>query len=200
LLIIFPSFFWLLLETSTTHSRKLPHYGPKQVHGKNDTTFYQVQALPMRSDHLPPGTIQAVMFIRDAYRGDSYRLQGVWEYLSYKNSKIEHIPIVLVTGNGQTPSVIEQELERFKKYSNVHFTSLAPNEFTKMNLAYFNGKPYYSDYSCFVLVDEDRHVRGYYDGRYVAEIKRMIGEYQYLRLKEEKKKIIENDSIKQKRG
>ena len=47
-----------------------------------------------------------------------------------------------------------------------------------------------------MLIDHNRHVRGYYDGRYVSEIKRLIDEYQHLRLKEEKQKLIETNEIK----
>jgi hypothetical protein len=47
-----------------------------------------------------------------------------------------------------------------------------------------------------MLIDHNRHVRGYYDGRYVSEIKRLIDEYQHLRLKEEKQKLIQNNEIK----
>ena len=53
----------------------------------------------------------------------------------------------------------------------------------------------YIDYSFFVLVDENRNVRGYYDGRYVAELKRLIEEYQHLRLKEEKNNMLEKNKI-----
>jgi len=44
----------------------------------------------------------------------------------------------------------------------------------------FKEKPFYVDYSFFVLVDKKRHIRGYYDARYAAEVKRLIGEYQPL--------------------
>lgn len=45
-------------------------------------------------------------------------------------------------------------------------------------------------------MDVNRNIRGYYDGRYVAEIKRLIDEYQHLRLKEEKNKLIKSNEIK----
>jgi hypothetical protein len=47
-----------------------------------------------------------------------------------------------------------------------------------------------------VLIDENRHIRGYYDGRYVAELKRLIDEYRHLRLKEAKQKLIDENTIK----
>ena len=50
----------------------------------------------------------------------------------------------------------------------------------------------------FVLVDSKRHIRGYYDARYISEIKRLIEEYQHLRLKHEKKNLINQNKIENK--
>ena len=58
-------------------------------------------------------------------------------------------------------------------------------------------KPLLPDLNKFVLVDLNRHIRGYYDARYIAEVKRLIDEYQHLRIKEEKQLLIEKNEIKQ---
>ena len=42
-ILLFPAFFKLILEFSTINSKKLPHYGPKQLSGK-DTIFYTVNS------------------------------------------------------------------------------------------------------------------------------------------------------------
>jgi hypothetical protein len=70
--------------------------------------------------------------------------------------------------------------------------------FDSINFSYFKAKPYYIDYSFFVLVDKQRHIRGYYDGRYVSEIKRLMDEYQHLRLKEEKQDMLNQNKIESK--
>jgi hypothetical protein len=54
------------------------------------------------------------------------------------------------------------------------------------------------DYSFFVLVDKKRNIRGYYDGRYVSELKRLTEEYQHLRMKEEKQNVININKIETK--
>ena len=59
-------------------------------------------------------------------------------------------------------------------------------------------KPIYVDYSFFVLVDKNRNIRGYYDGRYIAEIKRLTEEYQHLRIKEEKEGMVSANKIESK--
>ena len=72
------------------------------------------------------------------------------------------------------------------------------SSFDSLNLSYFKEKPIYIDYSFFVLVDKNRHVRGYYDARYVSEIKRLTEEYQHLRLKEEKDQMLKTNKIESK--
>ena len=44
LVVLFPSVFWVILELSTINSKKLPHYGPKTLLGK-DTVYYQVSSI-----------------------------------------------------------------------------------------------------------------------------------------------------------
>ena len=204
LIIAFPSFFWLILETSKINSRKLPHYGPKTTVSKNDTVFYKVPYQFYRNlntdtlselDHqnFP---LYAIVFISSKYRNDAYRLTGLWEYLNYKKDKIEHIPFILVTESESGHSQAYQELRKLSQSPNVHFYFWKKSGFDSLAKTYFKEKPYYIDYSFFVLVDEQRNVRGYYDARYVSEMKRLIEEYQHLRLKEEKQLLIKENEIK----
>ncbi len=139
------------------------------------------------------------MFIKDSYSNDAFRISGFWEYVNYNNAKIEHIPVILVcekeNGRSQTVNAIKQMA---KKTENIHFAAWNKNKFDSLNKEYFKEKPYYVDYSFFMLIDKKRHIRGYYDSRYVAEMKRLIGEYQHLRLKEEKQLLINANEIKTK--
>jgi len=207
LIIAFPSLFWLILETSTINSRKLPFYGPKKVIAKGDTLFYKVTDLlykqkdsssaievsPVDTNAFP---IYAIVFVADKYRKDSYRLTGLWEYLNYKKQKVEHIPFVLVTEHDGEKSQAYTDLKKLETHNNIHFYTWKKTGFDSLVKTYFAEKPYYIDYSFFMLIDRHRNVRGYYDARYVSEIKRLIGEYQHLRLKEEKRKLIETNEIK----
>jgi hypothetical protein len=79
----------------------------------------------------------------------------------------------------------------------VHFYTWPEKSYDSLTYGYFKEKPYYIDFSFFMLIDRQRHIRGYYDGRYVSEIKRLIDEYQHLRLKEEKQKLLKVNEIKQ---
>jgi hypothetical protein len=210
LLVLFlPSTMWLILETSTINSKKLTIYGPRKVIAPNDTTYFKVNDqfyLLNKKDSAQPTPINiepdtyplyAVMFIKNAYKKNDLRLSGLWEFLNYKKQKIEHIPIVLVTEEENGRSEIENDLKKLSDGNkNVFFYTWKRSSFDSLNKTYFQEKPIYIDYSFFVLVDVNRNIRGYYDGRYVSEIKRLIEEYQHLRLKEEKNKLIKSNEIK----
>jgi hypothetical protein len=207
LIVLLPSLLWIILETSTINSRKLPQYGPKQLIAEKDTLFYSVipqfktsngQLSPQLFDtvNFP---IMALMFVKEAYRNDAYRISGFWEYVNYKKDKIEHIPFVLVTELNDSLSQTEKELNKMTEYSdNIHFCGWNKSSYDSINKLYFKEKPYYIDYSFMILLDKKRHVRGYYDSRYVSEVKRLLDEYRHLRIKEEKQLMLKENEIKTK--
>lgn len=203
-IILLPSLFWVILETSTINSRKLPHYGPKKLNGR-DTTFFAVKSAFERTNdntsfELDTTTypLLVVMFIKDKYVDDAFRISGFWEYVNYKTDKISNIPFVLVCEKDSGTSSTEKSIRAMaNKADNILFAGWNKNSFDSINQTYFKEKPYYVDYSFFVLVDKKRHIRGYYDGRYVAEVKRLIAEYQHLRLKEEKQILLDENKIQQ---
>ncbi len=212
-ILLFPALFKIILEFTTINSRKLPYYGPKELKGK-DTVYYKVNStfktLPKNKKDTPGleninlDTINfplfAVCFIKQSYKKDDYRMAGLTEYAQYKKDKIKLIPFVIVTpceGINDPTSLIEmQKLSVGNK--NIFNLYWPPSSFDSLNLTFFKEKPIYIDYSFFVLVDKKRHIRGYYDGRYIAEIKRLTEEYQHLRLKEEKEQLINVNKIESK--
>jgi hypothetical protein len=207
LIIAIPSLMWVLLESSTINSYKLPHYGPKALKG-SDTMFHKVSAnnfMQLASYSAAPNNfnidsaaypLYTIMFVKQYYSNDSYRLAGLWEYLNYKKEKIGHIPIFLVTETKDYNPQIQSNLAKFTDNPNVHFLMLNQPQFDSINKNYFKEKPIHIDYSFFVLIDGNRNVRGYYDGRFASEIKRLIDEYKHLRLKDEKQKLIKDNEIK----
>ncbi|MBI3518593.1 MAG: hypothetical protein HY062_04450 [Bacteroidetes bacterium] len=210
IILLFPALFKLILEFTTINSSKLPYYGPKVPTGK-DTLFYTVnddfKTLPKHGDgqtglqDMKLDTVNyplfAVCFIKQSYQKDNYRLAGLSEYAQYKKDKIKLIPFVIVTPcDGQNDATCLREMEKLSVgNSNILNAYWHPSSFDSLNLSYFKEKPTYVDYSYFVLVDKRRHIRGYYDARYISEIKRLTEEYQHLRLKEEKENMINANKI-----
>lgn len=212
-ILLLPALFKIILEFTTINSRKLPHYGPKIAAGK-DTVFYKVNStfkmFPPENDTLQAlkpfdlDTVNyplfAVCFIKQSYKKDNYRLAGLSEYAQYKKDKIKLIPFVIVTpSNGVNDSTSLKEMEKLS-IGNENILSLYWNtsSFDSLNLSYFKDKPTHIDYSFFVLVDKHRNIRGYYDARYIAEVKRLTEEYQHLRLKEEKEQMLQTNKIESK--
>lgn len=203
-----PSFFWLILETSSINSHRLNYYGPKVVRGK-DTVFYSVNDLfykyDAKSDTLQPFTadianypLYVLFFERDEYRKDGYRMTGLNEYLQYKFEMIKHIPFLIVSKYESGKPSTEKELEKYSTFPNVKFLSLPGSKFEELNELYFKDKPYYVDKGFLAFIDEKRNIRGYYDSRFATEVKRLADEYKHLRLKNEKEKMIMQNEVERK--
>ncbi len=209
LIIALPSLLWIILETSTINSHKLPYYGPKTVKGPKDTSYHTVNSVYSvaggtdSSGYIPYTITQAdypvymIMFVKDNYSSELFRMAGLMEYLNYNKQKIEQIPFFLVTESANGFSKTQEELAKLTKNNeNVKYVMLTRQKFDSLNTTHFIEKPYFIDVSFLVMVDNDRHVRGYYDGRFAAEVKRLEQEYKHLRLKEEKQRLLKENEIK----
>ncbi len=208
-ILLFPALFKIILEFTTINSRKLPYFGPKVAAG-TDTVYYTatdrfkqagrdsgLAEIRLDTANYP---LFAVCFIKQAYKTDNYRLAGLSEYAQYKKEKIKHIPFIIVTPyEGPADSSGFGELNKLQEGNKDILPLCWPAaSFDSLNRVFFKDKPMYIDYSYFALVDKNRHIRGYYDARYVSEIKRLTEEYQHMRLKEEKEKVIKINQIESK--
>lgn len=213
LILLFPAALKLILEFTTINSHKLPYYGEKTAIGKDtiyqkvNDVFYELPKTNTAFNGFKQHALDtlneplfAVCFIKKDYAKDNYRMAGLSEYVQFNKSKIKEIPFVIVTPYSQKDSL--PQLKEFEKLSalnnNIYNYHWSEHAFDSLNRTYFINKPYYIDYSFFVLVDKQRRIRGYYDGRYVGEIKRLIEEYQHLRLREEKDEMVKKNKIEDK--
>jgi hypothetical protein len=203
LIIAFPSAFWIILETSTINSKKLPYYGPKSANGKDSVYFVanvtfkelkdtSIQAIMISPEQSP---VFGLMFVSKKHQKEGYRLDGLVEYLKYKKDKIEPYDFHFVAEYGIDISVLD-DLSFLNTYKNTHKYLWETQSFDSLNHSFFKEKPYYIDYSFLMLIDKQRHIRGYYDTRYVAEVKRFIDEYKHLMIKEEKLNTSKQNEIK----
>ena len=210
IILLFPAVLKLILEFTTVNSSKLPYYGTKTLNNKD--TVYQIvndifnfrgsssdtinglQNKKLDKNQFP---LFVICFINQSYKNDNYRMAGLSEYVQFNKDKIKEIPFVIVTPcDGLNNDNCFNEFEKIGvDNKNIINAFWKTSSFDSLNYTYFKAKPYYIDYSFFVLVDQNRNIRGYYDGRYVAELKRLIEEYQHLRLKEEKNKMVEENKI-----
>jgi len=210
LIVLFPSAFWLILETGTINSRKLPHYGPKFLIG-NDTSFYSIGNINLETVSTTSieqklydtvnYPILALTFIKEKYLKENYRLDGLIDYASHQKEDIDKIPFLLIYPK---PDSLTEKLFNLKDslkitLKNIEQCYFKNSKFDSINFAYFKEKPIYIDFSFIILIDKKRNIRGYYDGRYTAEIKRLLQEYKHLRIKEEKNLMVNENEIKTKK-
>jgi len=101
LIILFPSVFWLILETSTINSSKLLYYGPKIANG-SDTVYYSIGDVKFKTivnnsltdkffDTINYPLI-TVCFMHPKYIKDNYRLEGLLDYTINKKNKLSELP------------------------------------------------------------------------------------------------------------
>ena len=153
--------------------------------------------------------------------GSREKLGGLLEYEKYKKEKIREVPIMIINPSlfslpDLDTSKSVYTINYSKKYlkdslgiemDNFHLVFLKDpgfwtdkNEFkyTDYNNCYFNQKPeHVFDYFA-VLVDKDRHIRGYYDPTFISEVKRMLEEYKHLVLKDEHAEMQNTNKIEKK--
>ena len=210
LIILFPSAFWLILETSTINSSKLLFYGPKKLNG-GDTVYYSVgdlnfttianNTLTQKLFDTINYPLVTVCFMQPKYIKENYRLEGLLDYTVHKKTELSELPLLFIFPQPDSSEKIIYNLKDSLKIDlkNIEQCYWKQSSYDSLNIIYFKSKPSHVDYSFIVLLDKKRNIRGYYDGRYAMEIKRLLSEYQHLRLKEEKKTLIRDNEIKDKK-
>ncbi len=202
--LLLPASIKLLLDCSTTHCKKMPIYGQKLL-THNDTVYqkFNTKFLFKKSDSLVLHEIDSVqfpmyviMFVKQQYITENFRLDAFIEYLKYKSHKIKKIPFFIATISNSNYINCFDKL--FSIHPNVHKVYLDSIEFAKQNLNYFIQKPYYIDFSFMILIDNSKHIRGYYDSRYASEIKRLTEEFEHLKIKEFAQNITNTNKLKHK--
>ena len=139
-----------------------------------------------------------VCFMKEKYSKENYRLEGLLDYTIHKKTELSELPLVLLFPQSDSSDKIIYNLRDSLKIDlpNIEQSYWKRSSFDSLNIMFFKSKPSHVDYSFIVLLDKKRNIRGYYDGRYAMEIKRMLSEYQHLRLKEEKKNLLRENEIK----
>lgn len=191
-LLVVPAVFWVFFEKVKINSRRLNYFGPKIVKGKGDTLFHH---LPDSLLPFDKASSVVVIPINDKYAGQQCHLQSILESLRFRPEKLSGVPLIFLKLKNKNYDFLNYALESGADVQVAQTDSL---KFVQLTNALFLQKPYYVFDYFGVLLDENRHIRGYYNFTFADEVKRMTQEYQHLRLKEEGKKIKESHVIKQK--
>lgn len=139
----------------------------------------------------------------DFYK-EGFKLAGIYDYIKYKAKDIKDIPILIFCDfnriSRHKPSEnLKGDFDSLKiTLPNFYplFANLSNRE-KFLALSYFKQKPIHVFDYFMVLVDKKRHIRGYYDPTYNAEVKRMIDEYKHLKIRDEYAETLKQNDIKQ---
>ncbi len=183
----------------------LPYYGPKEVNAPGDTTYYTVPPFAFTDDHGRPfsdrdvqGRILVVDFFFTRCTTICPRMTAQMQQLQLKLNDEAFDDVVFLS---HTVDPVHDTVEVLRTYARRHQADTARWKFLtgpKEDLYLLGSDGYFLaaredvlapegflHSEMFVLVDKDRHIRGYYDGTSSADVGRLAGDIKML-LKEEK--------------
>lgn len=206
LVILIPSLIYFLFELSEANFTKMAFYGPRYFSNEtNDTVYHDISRLPVYSSHglTQPanfdGQVLAVAILSPENKTDNYKMRGLIEYATMKQNYIAPVEVRILVPVDDTATVCNYADSLHLTLDNIKFWYFKSSQLAFIrDSVLFNRKPYYVMPHFFALIDNKKHIRGYYDGNFVAEIKRLITEYQHLRLRDEHVKMESGDKIEKK--
>ncbi|MFN5460879.1 MAG: hypothetical protein ACK5AY_13290 [Bacteroidota bacterium] len=206
-ILVFPGLFYFFLELSNANFKKMAYYGPKYFDAsKNDTVYYKLNIenvfensestkLKLDTNELP---VFLIGFLDRKMKNEGYKLNGLLEYTQYQPEKLNYIDILLVSDFDSLKPKLEIKKDLKIRNNEIKEVFLNTSEFNAVRDQFFKGKPIHVFKYFFALVDKNRNIRGYYDPTFVSEVKRMILEFEHLKLRDEKAKLIKKNKIEKK--
>ncbi len=197
LILVIPSAIAFLMEYSQVNFKKLPYYGPKSVQNDKpkDTVYYSLLNHPdsnllqfsyLRDTAQYP--IIVVNFLLPERRKVLYNAGALIDALKYRYERLNFVESFMNVEQSGLDTASQILGDIVQNYKNLHLFSYSTlNEKQFLDRTFFFQKPYYIDYNFLILLDKKRRVRGYYDPRYAAEIKRMYEEFKHLKIHDEAK-------------
>jgi len=160
--------------------------------------------------------VYCILFLNKKYSKDGYKIDGLLDFVKYKPKELKQIPFLFISQKADSNEIYQnektKEVKKNKTPLNGDFDSIPiklsnfiparisykiNNRDSFLNATYFKQKPYYVFDYFIVLVDKQRHIRGYYDPTFNAEITRMIADYKHLKIRDGYAQTQKQNDIKQ---
>lgn len=150
---------------------------------------------------------QLVLFVD---KNQQEKLAGLLEFEKYKKEKLDMLDVYIIQTQSLDTYPSKNDANYYERYLKDSLGITMSNFFYRTQCAYereeydsirkifFKQKPIHVFNYFAVLVDKDRHIRGYYDPTYISEVKRMIEEYKHLVLKDEHANMQDVNQIEKK--
>ena len=188
-----------IVERNTSIYVKLPYFGPKSLNEKNDTVYYSVPEFILM-DHTGNafgaeqlnGKMYVGSFLTTYEKTTGPKLSAHFLYAMKKISHIKDVHLLSFMLDPEKDSLSVLNYYSYethadpKKWTYVtgppdSLRQMALNNYflkDKNNVVSEDGKMIASKW--MILVDKERHIRGYYDGTITSEVNRMIDEIKVL--------------------
>lgn len=182
----------------------MAYFGPKSISANGDSVYYRVPEFQLKtekgdslnSNELP--SVYLIGFINESYKTQGYNLKGIIEYFHLKQKDIEEVDLIIAHPSDSAKHLNYRDTLQLKN-KKVTFVSYNRLDENKIISTYFPNVEKQALPFFIVLIDANRNIRGYYNPKLVAEVKKMIQEFKHLRLKESKKELQEQNKLEQKK-
>lgn len=159
---------------------------------EKDSTGKEITVKSCSSDKTLIDTVNypvyLILFLDPNLRKEGYKLTGIYDYIKFKQKELKDIPVFVASdcSGAEKDGKFGGDFDSLKiALPDFHpiYCDLSSRE-RFLAQTYFNQKPVYVFDYFIALVDKQRHIRGYYDPTFNAEIKRMIDEYKHLKIRD----------------
>jgi len=195
LILIFPSLLYVILSTGKHDIARVEYYGPREaVQGSEfpDTIYYQVEPVSlevqvgdslMGLDQLD-GNIRVLHFFCTSCYEANYRvLEQVGKVYSRFKDKPDVRIVSILIDSTDTEDSLEEAMRGYGMGSDKWFAVKLPKDmfmnFQREGL--LMNEEQSGNLSTLVLLDKERHIRGYYDGKQYLEANRLIDAIKAIR-------------------
>jgi protein SCO1/2 len=196
-IIILPCLFWLLLTTGKNHYKHLEVFGPKDVDEKGDTIYHAVPSFSFInqdgktiSDKDVDGKIYVASFFFATCPTICPKMNENLRGVTENFKKLPDIKFLSFTVNPENDSVpVLKEYAAKRNADSTQWWFLTGNKDSIYALAskgYLvpaaSGKTAADFFHSqnFILVDKEKHIRGFYDGMKDADVRKLNDEIKVL--------------------
>jgi hypothetical protein len=149
--------------------------------------------------------IYVILFTEPKFKHEGYKLNGIYDFMKYKLKELKDIPVFVVSDFDSAAKGHKEKVELRGEFDSLKISIpgfhslLLKCKDRRVFLAgtYFKQKPFYVMDHFMVLIDKQRHIRGYYDPSFNAEITRMIADYKHLKIRDGYAQTQKQNDIKQ---
>lgn len=196
-IIILPCLFWLLLIMGKNHYKRLEVFGPKDVNEKGDTIYHSIPPFSFTnqegrtiSDKDVDGKIYVASFffatcpticpkMNEALKGvvENFKDQKDIKFLSFTVNP-EHDSVSVLKEYAKERNA-DSERWWFLTGNKDSIYALAREGYMVPAAAGKTADDFFHSQD-FILIDKDKHIRGYYDGLEDADVKKLNDEIKVL--------------------